>query len=55
MFKIIRLRPVLMALVVFLVSVVLSVGIVSVVNTETIPKSVYKIVLDAGHGGLDVK
>ena len=55
MFKVINLKSVLVFMSIMLVSVLLSVGIVSVVKKEKIPKSTYTIVVDAGHGGFDVK
>ena len=53
MFKVFRLKPILMFIGIFMVSILLSVGIVSVVKQEKIPKPIYTIVLDAGHGGRD--
>ena len=55
MFKVIKLKPILMVVGIVLTSVLLSIGIVSVVNIRDIPKSKYTIVIDAGHGGFDVK
>jgi len=53
MIKVIKLRPILMGVGIILASVLLSIGIVSVVTIKEIPKSVYTIVIDAGHGGRD--
>lgn len=53
MFKIIKLKTIIIAIALILVSVLLSVGFVSVVSMENIPKSEYTIVIDAGHGGRD--
>ena len=55
MIKVIKLRPILMVVGIILASMLLSIGIVSVVTIKEIPKSVYTIVIDAGHGGFDVK
>jgi N-acetylmuramoyl-L-alanine amidase len=53
MFGIIKLKPILMFVAILLCSILLSVGIVNVVQKENIPRPKYKIVLDAGHGGRD--
>lgn len=53
MFKIIKLKTLVIAIVLILVSVLLSIGFVTVVSMESIPKSEYTIVIDAGHGGRD--
>ena len=53
MIKVIKLKPILMLVGILLAGVLLSIGIVSVVNTREIPKSIYTIVIDAGHGGRD--
>lgn len=53
MIKVIKLRPILMVVGIILASVLLSIGIVGVVSVKEIPKSVYTIVIDAGHGGRD--
>ena len=50
MIKVIKLKPILMLVGILLAGVLLSIGIVSVVNTREIPKSTYTIVIDAGHG-----
>ena len=55
MIKVIKLKPILMGIGIIMASVLLSIGIVSVVNTREIPKTTYTIVIDAGHGGFDVK
>lgn len=53
MFRIIKLKNVLIALGLILISVMCSIGIVAVVENRTIPKPTYTIVVDAGHGGRD--
>jgi N-acetylmuramoyl-L-alanine amidase len=53
MFRVIKLKPVLMFVAIFLASVLLSLGIVSVVKREQVPRPIYTIVVDAGHGGRD--
>jgi len=53
MIKVIKLKPILMIVGIIMLSVLLSIGIVSVVNVREIPKSTYTIVIDAGHGGRD--
>lgn len=54
MFKVIKLKPIMIGLALVLVSVLLSVGVVSVVNKNgQVPKPIYTIVVDAGHGGRD--
>ena len=53
MFKVIKLKPILMVVGIVLTSILLSIGIVSVVNIRDFPKSKYTIVIDAGHGGRD--
>ena len=57
MFKVINIKPIIMFLSIFMIAVLLGVGIVTVINIENqnIPKPTYTIVVDAGHGGLDVK
>ena len=56
MIKVFKLKPVLMFVAVFMIAILLSVGIVNVVqNGGSVPKPIYTIVIDAGHGGLDVK
>lgn len=55
MFKVIKLKPIMVGIVLILLSVVLGVGVVQVVSMDTVPKTKYTIVIDAGHGGLDVK
>ena len=52
MFKVFRLKAVVIVLVMVCVSVLLSVGVVSITNNE-VPKTTYTIVIDAGHGGRD--
>ena len=51
MIKVIKLKPILMIVGIIMVGVLLSIGIVSVVNVWEIPKVAYTIVIDAGHGG----
>ena len=52
MFKIIRLKSVIIVLLV-VVAVLCSVGVVAVVESKSVPKHKYTIVIDAGHGGND--
>lgn len=52
MFKVFKLKPILMFVAILLVSVLLSVGIVTVSRKE-VPRPTYIIVIDAGHGGRD--
>jgi len=54
MFKVFKLKPFLIVVMIIVLSIILSVGVISVVGKES-PKSIYTIVVDAGHGGLDVK
>lgn len=53
MFKIVKLRPILIFVSILFVSIILSVSIVNIVNSNDIPKPMYTIVIDAGHGGRD--
>ncbi len=53
MFKVIKLKSFLVILGVILVSVILGVGVVKVITIDSIPRHIYTIVLDAGHGGRD--
>jgi N-acetylmuramoyl-L-alanine amidase len=53
MFKIIKLKSVLLVLVVAMVSVTLSIGIVKAVGQVDSPRPIYTIVVDSGHGGRD--
>lgn len=53
MFKIIKLKNLLIALVLITASILCSVGIVAVVESKAIPRPKYTIVIDAGHGGRD--
>lgn len=53
MFKVIRLKTVLVSLGLVLLAVVLGFGVVKVVSMDTVPRYIYTIVLDAGHGGRD--
>ena len=45
MIKVVKLRPILMVVGIILASVLLSIGIVSVVNVREIPKNTYTIVI----------
>ena len=54
MFKVLRLKTVIICVLIALSCVLLSVGILSA-NSKQVPKPTYTIVIDAGHGGLDVK
>lgn len=53
MFKVLKLKPIIIGTSLVLVSIMFSVGIVSVVSHKEIPKPTITIVLDAGHGGRD--
>lgn len=53
MFKIIKLKSILIAIGLIIVCVLCSVGIVAVVESKGVPKNQYTIVVDAGHGGRD--
>ena len=53
MFKIIKLKNLLIALALVTASILCSVGIVAVVESKAIPRPKYTIVIDAGHGGRD--
>lgn len=52
MFKVFKLKTFLIAFMMISVSVLLSVGLVTISN-ENVPKTTYTIVIDAGHGGRD--
>lgn len=52
MFKVIRLKNILICSSLIFVSILLCIGIVSASN-QNVPKSTYTIVIDAGHGGRD--
>lgn len=52
MFKVLKLKPIIIVVAV-LFCAVLGMGVVSVVRTNSIPKSTYTVVIDAGHGGID--
>ena len=52
MFRVIRLKSVLLFIGLLLMSILLSVGIVAVTKVQ-VPKTTYTIVIDAGHGGRD--
>ena len=53
MFKILKLKNLIIAICLIVTSILCSIGIVSVVESKDIPKPKYVIVLDAGHGGRD--
>lgn len=53
MFKVIKLKPIMVGMALVLVSVFLGVGVVKVVSMDAIPKTNYVVVIDAGHGGRD--
>lgn len=53
MFKVFRLKPILVFVGIFMVSVLLSVGIVGAIKEDNVPRPTYTIVVDAGHGGRD--
>lgn len=53
MFKVIKVKSLIVGLAIVLTSVGLSVGIVKAVGKTDIPKKSYTIVLDSGHGGRD--
>lgn len=53
MFKVLKLKPIMVGVALILLSVLLSVGLVSVVSMGDTPKAQYTIVVDAGHGGRD--
>lgn len=52
MFKVVRLKSVLLIIFAIVICVTLSISIMTV-NTKQVPKSLYTIVIDAGHGGRD--
>ena len=53
MFKVIKLRTVIVLVLVVLFGLAFSFGIVAVASQKTQPSLPYKIVVDAGHGGID--
>lgn len=53
MFKIIKLKNILIAVALIVCSILCSIGIVAVVESKAIPRPKYTIVIDAGHGGRD--
>lgn len=53
MFKVFKLKPILIGIAILVVSIILGIGVVGVVNRTDIPKANYTIVIDAGHGGRD--
>ncbi|MGN0960731.1 MAG: N-acetylmuramoyl-L-alanine amidase [Christensenellales bacterium] len=52
MFRVFKLKTILIGVGMVVVSVLLSVGIVAITN-DNVPKTTYTIVIDAGHGGRD--
>lgn len=52
MFRVFRLKTVLLIFFAIVICVTLSIGLMSS-NTDNVPKSTYTIVIDAGHGGRD--
>lgn len=52
MFKVLKLKPILVGVALILISVFLGVGIVAVASDD-VPRPKYTIVVDAGHGGRD--
>ena len=53
MIKVIKAKNIFIILAIFLVSLILSIGIIAVTEYTETPFLPYKIVLDAGHGGRD--
>lgn len=53
MFRVIKLKPIMVGIALLMLSVFLGVGVVKVVSMDAIPKTEYVIVIDAGHGGRD--
>ena len=53
MFRVIKLKSFLIILGVIMLSIILGVGVVKVITIDAIPRYIYTIVLDAGHGGRD--
>ena len=54
MIKAIKLKSIIISTIAVAICALLSYGIVSV-SAREVPKTTYTIVIDAGHGGLDVK
>ena len=52
MFRVLKLKPILITIALIALSITLSVGLVAVSNNK-VPKTTYTIVIDAGHGGRD--
>ena len=52
MFKVIRLKSVIISILIVVIGIALSIGIVST-SHNVVPKTTYTIVIDAGHGGRD--
>lgn len=52
MFRVLKLRPIMVGISLVLISVLLGVGIVAV-SSDDVPRPKYTIVIDAGHGGRD--
>lgn len=53
MFRVFKLKRFIVIVAIIVLSIFLSVGIVNVASKEQIPKPIYTIVVDAGHGGRD--
>ena len=53
MFKVLKLRTIIFAVAILLITILTSVGMVLVVGKEVTPRARYTIVVDAGHGGRD--
>ncbi len=53
MFKVIKLKTLIVSISVLLLVALLGVSVVSAVSMDVSPKSAYTIVIDAGHGGRD--
>jgi len=53
MFRVFRLKTIIWIIFAIIICVA-SIGIMSI-STKSVPKTTYTIVIDAGHGGLDVK
>ena len=55
MFRIIKLKSILTIALIIISIITISVGVVTSVKNINSPRPMYTIVVDAGHGGLDVK
>ena len=53
MIRVVKLKPILIAIVVVVITVMTSVGVIMVSGKEAIPRTTFTIVVDAGHGGRD--